>query len=352
MTSPLEVTEAHQNELRCPNCAGQQAFEPTERALICSSCGVHASIELKRGTDPAQETRFDPETLDTDPPRLEQHKVHSCTACGGRVTFIGAALSERCPYCDGPVVLSQQDAGFETMALIPFEVPRDAAQRHMENWLKRRWAAPRALGMSVQKGHMAGLYAPFWTFDSVEAVDYWARYKVKRGKRTVSRTASGRLRLEFDDLLMPASPHVTPLLRDGVLHEFKPDSLVPYQPEFLAGFAAEGHHETVAYGLRANEADKDVLIRNKIKYSIGKRGVHDIRYKTDTTGIHYRRILLPMWIHHYTYNGTAYRIVVSGIDGRTFGERPMSPAKLLGYAGLLTAAALTFGILWGAAGLL
>jgi hypothetical protein len=31
-----------------------------------------------------------------------------------------------------------------------------------------------------------------------------------------------------------------------------------------------------------------------------------------------------VWILHYVYDGTAKKIVVSGIDGRTFGERPLS----------------------------
>jgi hypothetical protein len=31
---------------------------------------------------------------------------------------------------------------------------------------------------------MAGLYAPFWTFDSDEAITYWARYNVNGRART------------------------------------------------------------------------------------------------------------------------------------------------------------------------
>jgi hypothetical protein len=153
----------------------------------------------------------------------------------------------------------------------------------------------------------------------------------------------------FNDLLVPASPHVTALIRDGILHDLRPSDLRAFRPGYLAGFAAERHHQTVAEGLRANEDDKALLIRNRIKAHEGRRDLFDIGYRTDTTGIHYRRILLPVWILHYQHRGTAYRVVVSGIDGRTFGERPVSAVKLALYSAAITAVAIGVGLVWGAA---
>lgn len=348
----MQATQTHQDALRCVSCAGQTRFDPASGALICASCGTAHEIDPGDTADAARELPFDGKAALPEAPRVLQERAHSCTACGGTVIFSGAALSEACPYCDGPVVMALQDAGFETMAMIPFQTPQSRAAGAVQTWIKGRIAAPSDLALTVQSGTLAALYAPFWTFDSTEALEYWARYTVKQGDRRVIRSVSNRTRKVFDDLLVPASPHVTPLLRDGVLHAFRPEALRAYRPEFLAGFASEGHHESVAYGLRAAETDKDLLIRNHIKRDIGKRGVFDIRYRTDTTGIRYRRILLPMWIHHYTYGDKAYRVVVSGIDGRTFGERPLSTVKLLGYAAAISALALGTGVLYGLAGLL
>jgi len=199
---------------------------------------------------------------------------------------------------------------------------------------------------------MAGLYAPFWTFDSREAVDYWARITTGSGKNRRTRSIKGKMSIQFDDLLVPASHHVTPLIRDGILHRFDPDDLLPYDEAYLAGFAAERHHQSVADGLRANADDKDLLIRNRIRRHINRRGVSSLGYRTDTSGIYYRRILLPVWILHYDHAGKAYKIVVSGLTGRSFGERPFSTMKLALYAAAITAVALGFGMVWGAAGLL
>jgi hypothetical protein len=46
------------------------------------------------------------------------------------------------------------------------------------------------------------------------------------------------------------------------------------------------------------------------------------------------------------------KLVVSGIDGRTYGERQFSIPKLAAYSGLLSAIALIIGSAWGAGGLL
>jgi hypothetical protein len=200
---------------------------------------------------------------------------------------------------------------------------------------------------------MAGLYAPFWTFDSDEAITYWARYNVRSGKNTRVRHVKGSLRTRFDDLLVPASPHVTALIRDGILHDFRPADLRAFRAGYLAGFAAERHHQTVAEGLRANEDDKALLIRNRIKAHEGRQDLYDIGYRTDTTGIHYRRILLPVWILHYSHRGSALprrRLRHRRADLR---RTAVLGAEARALSGAITAAAIAgVGLVWGAAGFL
>jgi hypothetical protein len=305
----------------------------------------------------AAEFPYDVDLPNAEPPlpevkNLSEIRAHRCLTCGGEVLFAGQTLSENCPYCDGSVVLSTQDSGYETKALIPFQSDQNFAQRQAKSWVAARIAAPNDLMNVVSKARVAGLYAPFWTFDSAETVKYWAKYTTGSGKNRRTRSMSGHMRMTFDDVLMPASHHVTPLIRDGILHDFRPSDLRPYRAGYLAGFAAERHHQSVDEGLRANEDDKSLLMRNRIKQHINKSGVHNISYQTNTSGIHYRRILLPVWILHYSYGGKPMKVVVSGIDGRTFGERPFSWAKLTGYSVAISALVIGFGIAWGAAGLL
>ncbi|MEL6449698.1 MAG: hypothetical protein AAFQ19_00445 [Pseudomonadota bacterium] len=348
----MSPVTALQSELQCTNCAGQCLYDPAVQALACTSCGTVHPLEDAQDADAAAEFPFDPKAPAPEPPTMFEGHVVSCQTCGGTVTFVAQELSSACPYCDGPVVLKRADQGYAPMALIPFRVPQADAQRAAQGWVAKRLAAPGDLRDVVAGARVAGLYVPFWTFDSDEAVDYWAMYTVRRNKRSITKKVRGAMRIRFDDLLVPASPHVTPLIRDGILHDFYPARLRPYRAGYLAGFAAEQHHQSVAEGLEANAGDKALLMRNKIKRHIGKTGVHNIGYHTDTTGIHYRRILLPVWILHYRYGDTPMKVVVCGMQGRTFGERPFSTWKLAGYAALLSAIAVGTGLAWGAAGIL
>ena len=340
--------QAEQSALQCKACGGMCYFSSEVHALECLSCAQTydlaqpddhlASDEFAHGSD-----------LDTAQDRIEfaQH-AHSCLNCGGEVVFTGPALSEHCPYCHGPVVLAPAQAGFQTTALIPFRVDAAFAQRLAQDWAATRIGAPRDLSQVVAGCAVSGLYAPFWTFDTDEAVQYWANYIKPGGKGFRIRQTRGQMGIEFDDLLMPASPHVTPLIRDGILHDFNPADLRPYRAGYLAGFAAERHHQSVREGIEANAADKDLLIRNHIKHKINRTGMHGIRFLTSTSGIHYRRILLPVWILHYTYAGQPRKIVVSGIDGRTFGERPFSRRAMTLFSDVVTACTIGLGLIIGA----
>jgi len=348
-TSALQVEQA---DLKCIACGGQCAYSPIAQELVCDSCDAHFGLETPQDADAWIEHEYAADAPETDRPAVTDTRIHSCENCGGEVLFIGAALSGRCPYCNGAAVLGTRDMGYRTKALIPFLADAGFAKRQVIDWTRKRLAAPNGLAAIVGRGRMAGLYAPFWTFDSREAVQYWAKYSTGSGDKRRTHRTSGHLDITFDDLLMPASPHVTPLIRDGILHDFDPADLRPYRAGYLAGFAAERHHQSVAQGLAANAPDKELLIRNRIKRHINKQGVHAIRYQTDTTGIHYRRILLPVWILHYDYAGKPMKVVVSGIDGRTFGERPFSRWKIAGFSAVLAAAMVLTGWLWGAGGLL
>ncbi|SLN52757.1 hypothetical protein ROA7450_02667 [Roseovarius albus] len=344
----MDELATYQTGLLCKNCGGQCAYDPGQQDLLCQSCGTHWPIHSPWGHAAKREFPYDPDMPQEEAPAFRNERVHHCETCGGEMLFTGPTLSENCPYCNGPVVLGVEGSAYRTMALVPFQVDEKNAVTCAAKWLRRRIAAPNDLRTQAAKGRLVGIYVPFWTFDSKEAIEYWATYTRGSGNTLRMDSFSCRFNTHFDDLLVPASPHVTPLIRDGILHDFKPDRLRPYQPNYLAGFAAERHHMTIDEGLRANEDDKALLIRNKIKQRIHQKAAKIGGYRTDTSGIHYRRILLPVWILHYSYNDEDKKIVVSGIDGRTFGERTYSVWKLAVYSAGIVMAVMAFGWFWGA----
>ena len=345
MTDTLKIAQA---DLLCTNCAGQCVYVPQTGTLSCQSCGTAHEIAHDPNLNPAQEQHYHPDMPHTEQPKFSTDRHFQCESCGGDVVFQGHSIATRCAYCNGVLVEQAANESYAILGMIPFQVDAKDALKYARSWIARRWAAPSDLTATVASCDVTGIYVPFWTFDSEEAVTYMVTYETKSGDRTVTRTQLGTMDTFFDDMLMPASPHVTPLIRDGILHEFNPSHLRPYEPAYLAGFAAERHHQTVREGLQHNESDKALLLRNRIKQHSGKSGIVDVSYKTDTTGIRYRRILLPVWILHYEYAGKPMKVVTCGLRGRTFGERPFSTPKLFAIAALISSGVIAFGFTWGA----
>ncbi|NDR59140.1 hypothetical protein [Aliiruegeria sabulilitoris] len=346
--SPTAQSTPPQRELSCSACGNQCRFDPAQEALICDGCGNAQAIEAADQFRAAQEYPFDPNSPETEPRGVPPAQEHQCNGCGGTVLFSGTALSERCPYCNGPMVLVPGRSGYDAMALIPFRITVEDARNRALNWISTREGAPNRLTEHVAKSaRSAGLYAPFWTFDTSEALTYMATWMEYEHKRMVTRSTTGHHAVAFDDLLVPASPHVTPLIRDGILHEFDPGALGSFDARYLAGFAAERHHQSVAEGFAFNAPDKQFRTKRKVGEDRAFGENVSLAVRTDDIAARYRRILLPVWIFHYDHSGRPYKVVVSGINGQTFGERPYSTAKLALASGLVSFLVVSVGIVLG-----
>lgn len=348
--NPPQDDRPAQHDMRCDACGNQCTFDPEKEALVCSSCDAHHPFETGDERQAMQEYPFDPNAANAEPHGLPPEQEHRCGACGGTILFSGATLSERCPYCDGAMVLTPASAGYDAMALIPFRVSAETARNRALEWVGSRVAAPVGLKEHVaQTARTAGLYVPFWTFDTSEKLTVTTAWLESENKRLETRTESHHHDVALDDLLAPASPHVTSLIRDGILHDFDPAALKPFDPRYLAGFAAERHHQSVIEGFHANRPDKQVQTKRRIRKERLIGDSTTLAYRTDAITARYRRILLPVWISHYARKGQPRKIVVSGIDGRTFGERPLSLAKLIFASASVSLAVVLAGILMGMA---
>ncbi|MES2550130.1 MAG: primosomal protein N' (replication factor Y) - superfamily II helicase, partial [Pseudomonadota bacterium] len=248
-----------------------------------------------------------------------------------------------------PVVL---DTGtqrhIKPQALVPFVLTETEARKAMTAWLGSLWFAPNSLLEYARKGRaMNGIYVPFWTFDA----DTASRYTGQRGEyyyetRTVSvrvngkmetrqeqvrhtrwYPASGRVARDFDDVLVMASGSLPERLGNE-LTPWDLGALVPYGPEYLAGFQAEGY--TVGLGdghQKARQKMSEVIVQD-VRDDIGgdDQRVDDV--DTSWSEETFKHILLPVWMAAYKYNGKSYRFIVNAQTGEVQGERPWSAWKI------------------------
>lgn len=356
-----------QDEYRwpCEQCGAQLRFAPGQTRLVCDHCGHVQEIpaEAPRNRAKALQELDLAKVLRDDLSSGEMVDVRTttCPNCGALVEITGATHATECPFCATPVVL---DTGttrhIKPQALVPFALTEAEARKAMVAWMGGLWFAPGTLLEYARKGRaMNGVYVPFWTFDA----DTSSRYSGERGeyyyetrtvqvrvngkmetrqeqvRRTRWYSTSGRVARDFDDVLIMASRSLPERLGDE-LTPWDLGALEPYNPEFLAGFQAEGYTVSLADGNAEARDRMSEVIRQDVRRDIGgdEQRIHSV--DTDWSDETFKHILLPIWTAAYKYNGKSYRFLVNGQTGEVQGERPWSVWKIASLVILIAVLAL------------
>lgn len=344
-----EVFDRPEEEHRfpCDNCGADFRFDPDTGGLTCDHCGNTDQIgsgpwaggslrELDFKTALAGELAED---------EIEETRVISCPNCGAQTEFDADLHAAECPFCATPVVT---DTGahrhIKPRGVLPFALDEGTARSAMTKWLGRLWFAPSGLQDYARKGRaMAGIYVPYWTFDADTKSSYLGargthyyetKTVVRDGKRkkvrvrkTKWRSKSGRVARFFDDVLVLASTSLPKRYTDA-LEPWDLSELQPYNPEFLAGFRAEGYQVELDAGFAEARVYMDRMIHRDVRYDIGGDDQRVNRIDTTVSAVTFKHILLPVWLAAYKYRGKTYRFVVNGRTGRVQGERPYSAWKI------------------------
>jgi DNA-directed RNA polymerase subunit RPC12/RpoP len=359
------MAEPQEHRWPCAQCGAQLRYAPGQTSLTCSHCGHVQAIVSETPWSRAKalqeldlEKGLRDDLADDD---MVDMRTTSCPNCGAQVEITGATHATECPFCATPVVL---DTGtqrqIKPQAVLPFVLTEAEARKAMIAWMGSLWFAPGTLLEYARKGRaMTGIYTPFWTFDA----DTASRYSGQRGEyyyetRTVTvrvngkteqrqeqvrhtrwYPASGSVARDFNDVLVMASHSLPPRLGNE-LTPWDLGKLVPYSPEYLAGFQAEGYTVPLSDGhVQARERMADV-IRSDVRRDIGGDEQRITSIDTNWSDETFKHILLPVWMAAYKYNGKSYRFVVNGQTGEVQGERPWSIWKIA-FAALLVLALVT-----------
>ena len=344
-TAPDSPVSEHR--FPCDTCGSDLRFDPGARQLVCDHCGNTQNIA---GGGPwvsgIKELDFR-SALDNRlaEAEIEETRVVSCPNCGASFEFDADTHASECPFCATPVVT---DTGthrhIKPRGLLPFGLAEPDARGALTAWLGNLWFAPNGLTDYARKGRkMNGIYVPYWTFDADTKSSYTGQrgthyYETKTvmrdGKRTQVRVrktrwrpASGRVARFFDDVLVLASRSLPKRYTDG-LEPWDLSALEPYNPEYLAGFRAEGYQVELVEGFSEARVYMDNMIRRDVKYDIGGDEQRISNVETAINDITFKHILLPVWMAAYKYRGKTYRFVVNGRTGRVQGERPYSAWKI------------------------
>lgn len=332
-------------ELACENCGAQVAWDPVADALSCEHCGHEKQIPRGEGTIEER-----PLSAAGEAARGLGIKVlvAQCETCGARVTFHGQATATECVFCGSPSVLAQEANrnALRPESLIPLDVGRAEVEERFRKWIGSLWFRPHAL--KKKDFHAIGVYVPAWTFDCHVHSDwsadagyyYWVTQTyttMVNGKPVVQTRQVRRIRWKpawggrddsYDDLQILASHGVASGLA-AELGMYDTRELVPYKPEYLAGWRAEEYQVDLDSGWSMGKDVVEDTQRNRCAGDIPGDTHRRLEVWNRISDVRWKHVLLPMWSLTYQHRGKGYAVLLHGQSGKIAGDAPLSWLKIL-----------------------
>ncbi len=325
----------------CEECGAVLTFAPGMDALKCQYCGHENPIpESEESVDELDYHAALRQGSAADETITEQ--TIKCGTCAAEFTLDPNVTSDECPFCGSTVVIesAQSSTHLKPKSLLPFKLDHREARESFKKWLSSRWFAPSNLARYARDdGPLAGMYTPYWTYDS----DTTSHYRGQRGinytvtvgsgknRRTVTKTrwtpVSGTVQRFFDDVLVLASNSLPRNIAEK-LEPWDLENLVPYNEGYLSGFRAESYQVSLDDGFEYAKKIMDRTIRSDVRRQIGGDKQRITSLSTRHDGITYKHILLPVWLAAYRYKDKVYRFLVNARTGEVHGERPWSWIKI------------------------
>lgn len=354
-------TQRQQTQLTCEQCGAVLSYAPGTSELVCQYCG-HSNPIVDRPIEIVEYDLYDALQRGLDLAPVEEAQVAKCPSCGAQFTFERAEHAGGCPFCGQQIVADTgQLRQIKPSAVLPFAIEERDARERVQGWLKGLWFAPSKLkDFARTEGRLAGMYLPYWTYDSHTETDYRGQrgtiylepvrvVRMVNGRRVAQtemvqkvrwQPARGRVRRDFDDVVVLGSRSLPDWITDR-LEPWDLHDLRPYTPEYLTGFQSEAYQVALGEGFENAKEKMRAALQADVAADIGGDLQRIERMEIHHHEPTFKHILLPAWLGAFRYGGKAYRLCVNGRTGEVQGERPYSAWKIA-FAVLL--AAILLGI--------
>jgi predicted RNA-binding Zn-ribbon protein involved in translation (DUF1610 family) len=290
------------DQFPCPACGGQMTYDPEAGTLCCAYC--EKTLTIDKDSAEIQEYDLEEDLGEADQDWGQDTQVIRCQSCGAQTVLEAHSVSQNCSFCGSAhVVRIDEMAGIKPESLIPFKVARPKAEGLFTRWIGRKWLAPGSLKKEYSPEKLKGIYVPFWTYDTATHSTYTAK--------------------AYDDLLINAASHMQGRLIRKI-EPFDLRELIPYRPEYLAGFGAERY----SIGLQQGWGNAKDIIRQDlygdIHGQIHADTVRNLNVQTMYRDVRYKHLLLPVWISAYRFHKKTYQFLINGQTGEVQGRAPVS----------------------------
>lgn len=350
------MREGAQRHFPCKNCGSDMAWEPAADVLVCAHCDAQIAV-------PRAEASIVEHPLEAAGEAARglgvETRSATCQSCGARVSFEGRDITRECAFCGAPSVLEEESHrnALRPESLIPLAVGAHKAEASFKEWIGSRWFRPNAL-KQTRRSDARGIYVPCWTYDaavdsewSADAGYYYTvmepRPVMVNGKMQIRMVPVQKVRWEpawgrrhdaYDDLLVHASRGISPDLA-AKLGSYDLKALVPYRPEYLAGWNAEEYAVDLDAGWQQALARLVASQEARCSHDVPGDTQRNLRVHNVVSNVRWKLVLLPIWSLTYSFNNKPYAVLIHGQSGHLVGQAPYSFWKIF-----LLVIAILFGI--------
>lgn len=349
-----EVTE-NETDKKCPNCGATVTFDPSLGKMHCDYCGYECDLPKPDDGKDVAEIDFESAVNTQSCEWGTEKKSVECKNCGAVTIYDALETAAVCPFCGSTQVMpAATDRTIAPGGVCPFTVTKETAGESFTKWLKRKWFTPKKAKKSANPDSFQGVYLPYWTYDAQTTSTFSGRagydhdVKQKDGStktETTWRRVDGVYQEFIDDETVMASKRHE---NSGVkqCEPFKLNKLIPYNPQVLAGFAAERY----SIGLKEGWNMAQTSIQSKLRSNIDSYIKHhwscdrtsNVKFSTIYSNITYKYILVPVWMSSFKYKEKTYQFVVNGQTGKVGGKAPVSALRVI--IAVILGAALIAGL--------
>jgi DNA-directed RNA polymerase subunit RPC12/RpoP len=373
------MSQAAAETFPCSNCGAKLQYDAATQSMACPYCGTKQAVQaLSAQGASAPMAAAPPQAAVREIPiedgmRLAtrglgvQVQTINCKDCGATINVGQGERTTACAFCGSKQVLAQatNEQAIRPESLLPFRIPKEDANKRFGAWLGALWFRPNDLKKIAKVQEMGGVYVPFWTFDSqvtsrwsaergwhyyetehyTETVNGQTVHRSRQVQRTRWEPASGVRSDFFDDVLVCAGRALPNDLVEK-FSTFDTKELVPYRPEFLAGWRAEAYALDLmpAWGVGQQKIAR--VQEGRCAGDIGGDTHRGLSVGNAFASVTFKHVLLPVWIAAYRYNNKVYRFLVNGQTGEVVGAAPWSIWKIaLLVVGILAVIGAIIGVI-------
>ncbi len=330
---------AELQEFKCPCCGGAIGFDSTIQKMKCPYCDTEFDIETlisydrelknERPEDLTWETQAGGRWQEGETDGL---RSYICNSCGGEIVTDANTAAAACPYCDSPVVMTEQFAGLlKPDFVIPFQMDAKAAKAALTKHYKGKCLLPKVFKDQNHIEEIKGIYVPFWLFDAEAEADI--RYRGTRVQTWsdsdyhYTRTSYYSIRrggtLAFERVPVDGSSKMADDLMESI-EPFDFSDAVDFQTAYLAGYFADKYdvdaeQSTDRANLRVRTSTEDTFSSTVRGYASVIPEYSSIRLQNGRA----KYALYPVWLLNTSWKGQRYTFAMNGQTGKFAGDLPM-----------------------------